>query len=268
MKDVRFITRADDAGSSRSANRAISSVLRAGFIKNVSIMAPGGFVDDAAELFADKKGICFGLHATLNAEWDRVKWGPVYAGLENSGLVDEKGMFLPDPKLFTQTKPSLDIILKELDAQLDKLSRSGFDIRYVDSHMLPEMWVAGLEDAMDAWAQRKGLLYHMYYYALPPGWERVAKDPQQLLPVLRELPSGQYFYLIHPAFSGAEMLLTGNSETSSEQVAKDRDAEARMFSRKSMKWLMRFLSIRSMRYDEAKPGPRLSRQELMQMFGL
>ncbi len=268
MKDVRFITRADDAGSSHSANRAIASVLKAGFIKNVSIMAPGGFVDDAAELFADKKGICFGMHATLNAEWDRVKWGPVYAGLENSGLVDEKGMFLPDPKLFTQTKPSLDIILKELDAQLDKLSRAGFDIRYVDSHMLPEMWVPELEDTMEAWAERKGLLYHMYYYALPPGWERVARNRTQLLPVLRELPSGQYFYLIHPAFYDEEMLLTGNSEISSEQVAKDRDADARMFSRKSMRWLMQFLSIRSIRYDEAKPGRRLGRQELMQMFGL
>lgn len=268
MKDVRFITRADDAGSSHSANRAIASVLRAGFIKNVSIMAPCSFVDDAAELFADKKGICFGLHATLNAEWDQVKWGPVSAGLENTGLVNEKGMFLPAPKLFTQTKPPLDIILKELDAQLDKLSRAGFDIRYVDSHMLPELWVADLEDAMDAWTQRKGLLYHMYYYALPPGWKRVAKDPQQLLPVLREMPSGQYFYLIHPAFYGEEMLRTGNGEISGEQVAKARDAEARMFSKKSMKWLMRLFHVSPLRYDEAKLGPHLGRQELMQIFGL
>lgn len=268
MKDVRFITRADDAGSSHSANRAIASVLRAGFIKNVSIMAPCEFVDEAAELFADKKGICFGMHTTLNAEWDRVKWGPVCAGLENSGLVDVKGMFLPDPKLFMQSTPSIDDILKELDAQLDKLAQAGFDIRYVDSHMLPEMWIPELEDAMDAWAERKGLLYHMYYYALPPGWERVTKEPKQLLPVLRELLSGQYFYLIHPAVYGKEMLLTGNSEISGEQVAKARDAEARMFSMKSMKWLMQLLSIRPIRYDEAKPGRRLCPQELTQMLNL
>ena len=39
MKNIRFITRADDLGSSYSANQAIEQVIDAGFIKNVSIMA-------------------------------------------------------------------------------------------------------------------------------------------------------------------------------------------------------------------------------------
>ncbi len=48
MKNIRFITRADDLGSSYSANQAIEQVIDAGFIKNVSIMACGPAVEDAA----------------------------------------------------------------------------------------------------------------------------------------------------------------------------------------------------------------------------
>jgi predicted glycoside hydrolase/deacetylase ChbG (UPF0249 family) len=73
MKNIRFITRADDLGGSYSANQAIEQVIDAGFIKNVSIMACGPAVEDAARRLAHRKDVCFGMHTTLNAEWDRVK---------------------------------------------------------------------------------------------------------------------------------------------------------------------------------------------------
>lgn len=266
MKDVRFVTRADDAGSSHSANLAIARVIRAGFIKNVSVMAPGAYVEEAAAFFAGNKKVCFGMHATLNAEWDRIKWGPVGSCKKDCGLLDERGMFLPDPKLFEQTRPDIEVILSEYDAQLDKLTKAGFPIRYVDSHMIPELWVPGLDEAVEGWAGKKGLLYHMYYYALPPGWERIAKDGSQLVPVLKEMPSGQYFYLAHPALYSEEMLLTGNGGISGEEVAKARDEEARMLSKRPMKWFMRYLGIRPVRYDTAIPGARRKPEELKQML--
>lgn len=77
MKSIRFITRADDAGSSRSANRAIAQVVDGGFVRNVSLMACGPAIEDAAQLLAHRKDVCFGMHTTLNAEWDKVKWRPL-----------------------------------------------------------------------------------------------------------------------------------------------------------------------------------------------
>ncbi|MDR0670501.1 MAG: ChbG/HpnK family deacetylase [Treponema sp.] len=262
MKKIRFITRADDAGSSHSANAAIRAALRAGFIKNVSVMAPGKFVEEASDLLARRRGVCFGMHATLNAEWDRVKWGPVSDLGQSSGLVDKDGVFLPDPREFERTRPRVETVMKEYDAQLDKLSRAGFDIRYVDSHMLPEQYIPGLDEAMRDWAVAKGLYDHMYYYKLPPGFEGLRTHPEKLLAVLRAIPEGEYFYLAHPARYGPEMLLTGNSEYTGDQVARDRSLEARILGNPFITPFMTALGISPIRYDQAEKGRRLSLDEL------
>jgi hypothetical protein len=266
MKKRTFITRADDAASSRSANAAIAKAIAAGFIKNVSVMAPGAYAEEAASMFAKDRRVCFGLHATINAEWDKVKWGAVSDVGADSGLLDENGMFLSHPKLFLETKPNPETIIAEYDAQLDKLTRLGFDIRYADSHMAPEILVAGLDEAMEDWTKRRGLIHHMYFYRMPPGWETVAQDSSKLLPVLRALPEGQYFFLVHPAFYSDEMLETGNAEVSGEDVAKARDAEAKLVSRRWLKPSMRALGIEPIRYDEATPGPRMSTDELVKIL--
>jgi hypothetical protein len=36
-------------------------------------MACGPAIEEAAELLAHRKDVCFGMHTTLNAEWDKVK---------------------------------------------------------------------------------------------------------------------------------------------------------------------------------------------------
>ena len=265
-RQIKFITRADDAGSSQSANRAIVKVIRAGLIKNVSVMAPGPFVDEAARMMKSSKEVCFGMHGTLNAEWDRVKWGPVSALPPGSGLTDENGMFLPDPKRFAETKPPLELIMKEYDAQLDRLCRAGFDIKYIDSHMFPEQSIDGLDEAVEEWAKRRGLLDHMYYYALPPGWEVLLKDMKKLPGFLRSIEAGQYFIVGHPAFDSDEMRMTGNAWVSGEKVAKDRNLEARLYGNRMTKYLLRAVGIRPLRYDEAEPGKRLRVAEVMQLL--
>jgi hypothetical protein len=259
---LRFITRADDAGSSRSANAAIRQVIRAGFIKNVSIMAPGKFVEEGAELFARRRGVCFGMHATLNAEWDRVKWGPVSALDQDSGLVDGNGAFLAEPRDFIKTRPAVEVIMKEYNAQLDKLCRLGFDIRYVDTHMMPERYIPGLDEALRDWAAARGLLDHMYYYKPPPGFEILAAHPEKLVSFLRSLPPGEYFFVAHPARYGAEMLQTGNREFSGDQIARNRDREARLFGNPLIKIALAALGIDAIRYDQAEKGRRLSPEEV------
>lgn len=126
----RIITRADDYASSRSANAAIARTADAGFIKNVSIMAPGPYLAEAAQLLAHRKDICFGFHMTLNAEWDQVRWGPVAAKEQVPSLVDRAGYFYQDPVLFREYPPSLQEIIAECEAQLDKLTAAGFNITY------------------------------------------------------------------------------------------------------------------------------------------
>jgi|GEM_PF-477102 len=265
-KQIKFVTRADDAGSSHSANAAIVKVIGAGLIKNVSVMAPGSFVEEAAQMMKARKEVCFGMHATLNAEWDRVKWGPVSELPPGSGLTDENGMFLADPRMFLETKPPLELVMREYDAQLDKLCRTGFPIRYVDSHMFPEMAIEGLDEAVADWAKRKGLLDHMYYYALPPGWEVILKDMKKALPFLLSMPAGQYFIVAHPALDTEEMRMTGNAGVSGEKVAKDRNMETMIYGSPVTKHVMRAIGIRPLRYDEATPQKRLTAADVIQLL--
>ena len=77
------------------------------------------------------------MHTTLNAEWDRVKWGPVLPPEKCKGLVDELGYFLSHPSMFVQTKPPVEQIMSEVDAQLERLHKLGFPVCYIDSHMFP-----------------------------------------------------------------------------------------------------------------------------------
>jgi predicted glycoside hydrolase/deacetylase ChbG (UPF0249 family) len=231
-------------------------------------MAPGGFVDHASSLFSSKTGVCFGMHFTLNAEWDKVKWGPVSSEARDTWMTDEKGCFLPDPRLFPEEPPDLGIVAKELGAQLDKLHNAGFKISYVDSHMMPEIRVRGLDGIIEEFAKKKGLIDHMRYYRFPPGMFEAAKD-KKFLRMLARIPEGQYFFVTHPAFYSEEMLQAGNSEVSGHDVAKGRDAEAKLFSFPAIKPVMRALfRIRPLRYDEAEPLPRMSPAEAAAILGV
>lgn len=62
----RLVTRADDAGSSRSANRAIHQTATQGIARNISLMACGPQIEDAAKSLCDLDGVDFGLHVCLS----------------------------------------------------------------------------------------------------------------------------------------------------------------------------------------------------------
>ena len=266
MSMITFIARCDDLGSSQSANLAIDSVTRAGLFKNVSVMAPGPAVEAAAQLLKDRREICFGMHLTLNAEWDKVKWRPVSKLTKESGLIDENGYFLSDPSLFTSAKPAVETVLAEASAQLEKLHRLGFDIRYIDSHMFPEMFIEGLDEAMKEFVHKKGLIDTMHYYQLPPGFREYENASEKPFHYLRTLPAGQYFFVCHPAFDTPETRMTGNASYSGELIAKGRDREARLFGKKFTTLALRCIGITGIRYDQAKPGKRVTIDEIKNMF--
>jgi len=257
MKNIRFITRSDDAGSSHSANLAIAQVIDAGFIKNVSLMACAPAIEAAADLLAHRKDVCFGMHTTLNAEWDKVKCKPLLPPEKCGGLIDEKGYFLPHPTLFEQTKPPVDVIMQEVDAQLERLHKLGFPVCYIDSHMFPERYVDGLSDAMEDFAKRKGLIDHMYFYQLPP-WGLAlcnAKD-------IHLLPEGQYLGISHPSLDTEEMRLTGNASVSGSAVAAKRAWETALLSDEAYCRNLQSQGIQSIRYSEASFDKRLTVAEL------
>lgn len=256
MKTI--ITRADDAGSSLSANAAIERVIAGGYVKNVSILAAGAFVEDAARRFFREKRVCFGLHAAINAEWDAMRWSPVREDL--TSLKDASGFFYQDPALFVSNPPPVEDILKEYGAQLDKLTRAGFTLSYVDSHMLPERVIPGLHEAMGQWIKSKGLIDHSAFYRPLPGMDEIAHRPGAFEETLAALPEGQYFAVLHPSLDTPEMRSCGNARVDGPLLARSRQEDTDFAADPGTLAICLRFGFTPIRYDQAVPGePRIWR---------
>lgn len=248
-----LITRADDFASNHAANKAIAKAADAGFVKNISVMAVCGHVDEAAELLAGREDLCFGLHITLNSEWDKVRWGPLTAA---PSLRDGQGFFPQDPAVFASGTPSLDEAMEEIEAQYNLLTKAGFKISYAEAHMLPERFFSGLQKGIHAWAEEKGLLdFCCYIDNVIPHMDRISSVPGLFDKVLRGLEEGQYLYVTHPALYGAEMLQTGNAGDSAERIASHRNADAEFLAAPDTLETCLAHGFTPIRLDEAVPGP-------------
>ena len=161
MLDKALITRADDFGSSHSANQAIYEVSKKGIVKNVSVMACAPYLEEAAEMLASSKDVTFGMHSVINAEWDRVVWGPVAPKEKVKSLIDHRGVFYQDVLELAAAKPDLDEIITEYKYQLERLRKVGFPIAYIDSHMMPEGDIPGLAEKINSLGNSNMLVYGM-----------------------------------------------------------------------------------------------------------
>lgn len=247
---ILLVTRGDDLGSNESANRAISDAFRHGILRNASVMAPCPAAADAAARLAGECGICFGLHCTLNAEWDAVRWGPVLPPDEVPSLVDDRGCFLQNPRQNHERGVRLEEVMAELQAQLDKARRLGFDIRYADTHM-GFTWIhPGLESAFREWCAREGILPHG---GSPPGLPRVAPagDPvETFIASLAAAPPGRYLVVTHPAYDTPEMRSLGHEGYPGDVVAAERDWDRRLLMDERVLAYCRDSGVWPVRFDE------------------
>lgn len=248
-----LITRADDCGSFHAANEAILEAAEAGFIKNVSIMACGEYLEEAAEMLSRRKDICFGLHGCINSEWDRVLWGPVAPKEKVSSLIDGRGVFYQTPEELNRHSPALEEIITEYRYQLDHARKVGFEISYMDSHMFPEMHIPGLSEEMSRLMETEGLIDHKWYNRIVPGNDLFISKPHLFEETLSRI-EGQYLFIMHPAKDKEEMRMTGNKDISGEAVARARELDYRFLTdQQNAAWCERY-KVKLLRYDEAVKG--------------
>lgn len=215
----RLVIRADDAGSSLSANRAILQCARDGLARNVSLMAPGPFIQDAAQVLAGLEGVDFGLHVTLSSEWDAPRWGPAASARQVPLLLDADGAFTRAPQVLAGRGVSPEMLAQietEVVAQLARLRGLGFAVKYLDEHM-GVGWLPGVRERLQVLAAREGLIVAHPIESLPPGGSLLAQ--------LDAAPDGDWLFVTHPAFDDAEMQSVGNADFAPGQIARERDAD-------------------------------------------
>jgi chitin disaccharide deacetylase len=215
----RIVFRGDDAGCAENANLGIWDCVEAGVLRNVGVMTPGPAFEHAASLFRGVNQIDFGLHVTLNSEWESVKWGPTLPAEEVQSLMDG-AFFTQQPAVLQHRGFSVEEAVAEIQAQLEKGRRAGFEFSYIDQHM-GVGWIDGLGDRIERLAETEGLHTGEFLQELAPGDSLLAR-------IQNSSDAESYLYVTHPCRDGADVRLFWHEGLGLNQIAHEREEDRRM----------------------------------------
>lgn len=118
----------DDLGASHACNAGIYEALRTGLATSATLMIPAPWAREAASRY---RGEDIGVQITLNAEYDRYRWGPI---TQAPSLLDGDGGF-PRTVADLWDHADLDEARREARAQIERAILWGFDVSHLSSHL-------------------------------------------------------------------------------------------------------------------------------------
>jgi chitin disaccharide deacetylase len=132
--DRLVIIHTDDIGMCHASVQAFQDLWAFGTITAGAVMVPCPWFPAVAQMCRENPSIDMGVHATLNAEWESYRWGPVSTRASDSGLLDKSGYFHQwHQAVYDNAKP--EEVEKEVNAQIEHALSTGMDVTHVDSHM-------------------------------------------------------------------------------------------------------------------------------------
>jgi hypothetical protein len=132
--DRLVILHTDDIGMCHASLQAFKDLWTFGTITSAAVMVPCPWFPATAQMCRANPEIDMGVHATLNAEWESYRWGPVSTRDPASGLLDADGYFHQwHQAVYDGARP--EAVEREVNAQVERALAAGIDVTHVDSHM-------------------------------------------------------------------------------------------------------------------------------------
>jgi predicted glycoside hydrolase/deacetylase ChbG (UPF0249 family) len=118
----------DDLGSCHAANIGVYEALRKGSATCASLMVPAPWARHAALMY---RGDDIGVHLTLNAEHDNLRWGPITHA--PSLLSGDGGFPSSIEDLWDHADP--EEVRRECRAQIERAVAWGIDVTHLTPHL-------------------------------------------------------------------------------------------------------------------------------------
>jgi predicted glycoside hydrolase/deacetylase ChbG (UPF0249 family) len=215
--DRAVIIHTDDIGMCHAALQAFKDLWAFGTITSAAVMVPCPWFPATARACRANPEIDMGVHATLNAEWESYRWGPVSTREQVSGLLDADGYFHQwHQAVYDHANPQA--VEKEVNAQIERALAAGIDVTHVDSHMGTIMSPLFIQSYIQAAASR--LLPNMLPRPDAQGVEMMGiheTEMQAYAPVIQQLEN-----MGLPLLDGMlSMPLNEPDEQKQMEIAKD-----------------------------------------------
>ncbi|HSL31041.1 MAG TPA: polysaccharide deacetylase family protein [Anaerolineales bacterium] len=185
--DRLVIIHTDDIGMCHASVQAFKDLSAAGTITSGAVMVPCPWFPAVARMCREDPEIDMGVHATLNAEWESYRWGPVSTRDEASGLLDTDGYFHQwHQAVYDNAKP--EAVAREVNAQIERALAAGIDVTHVDSHMGTIMSPLFVQSYLQAGASR--LLPNLLPRQNAKGMDMMGASPEEMqtyAPILQQL---------------------------------------------------------------------------------